>query len=135
MCATLGIPGDFDVARINWQPDYDAFYYKELLKRARGVYLLGTEYIFDLERAVIVETPQLGHATYLFCKSVSMPEFLAIYSRVSRDEIRRNRGNVAEELGFLGRLVHGNNPRTWVKELRARLGEPAENAKETTASD
>lgn len=134
MCAALGIPGDFEVSRLNWKPDYDAFYYKQLSKRARRVYLFRSEYIFDLERAVIVETPQLGHATYLFCKPTSMSEFLSIYSRVSREEIRWNRGNIAEKLGFLGRLVHGPSPRTWINELRARLGEPVNYAGEVAAS-
>jgi len=35
LCAGLGMPGDFDVALITWKPDYDAFYYKQLCKRAR----------------------------------------------------------------------------------------------------
>ena len=35
LCAEAGIPGNFDVAEITWQPGYDAFYYRELLKRAR----------------------------------------------------------------------------------------------------
>jgi hypothetical protein len=81
------------------------------------------EYIFDLERAVIVETPQLGHATYLFSKPPSMPDFLAIYRNVTKDDIRHNRGNVAERLGFLGRLIHGDNPRAWLKELKTSIGE------------
>jgi hypothetical protein len=122
-CARLGIPGDFDVALITWRPDYDPLYYKQLSKRARRLFLFRSEYIFDLERAVVVETPQLGHATYLFSKPASMAEFLAIYSHVTKDDIRHNRGNVAEGLGFLGRLIHGLNPRAWLKELKARLGE------------
>lgn len=128
MCAALDIPGDFDVALITWKPDYDTFYYKQLCKRARRVYLFRSEYIFDLERAVIVETPQLGHATYLFSKPTSMSEFLATYSRVTREDIRRNRGNIAEQLGFLARLIHGHNPPAWIKELRTRLGEPVDYA-------
>jgi len=55
-----------------------------------------------------------------------MPEFLAIYGSVKREDIRHNRGNVAERLGFLGRLVHGHNPRAWVKELKSHLGEVAD---------
>ena len=77
LCAGLGIPGDFDVALITWKADYDAFYYRQLCKRARRLYLFRSEYIFDLEKAVIVEIPQLGHATYLFSKPASMTEFLA----------------------------------------------------------
>jgi curved DNA-binding protein CbpA len=128
LCAGLGIPGDFDVAQITWKPDYDAFYYKQLCKRARHVYLFRSEYIFDLETTVIVETPQLGHASYLFSKLVNMTEFLAVYGSVTKDEIRHNRGNVGERLGFLGRLIHGHNPRAWMKELKTRLSEPVDYA-------
>jgi hypothetical protein len=123
LCAELGIPADFDISLITWKPDYDAFYYKQLSKRARRLYLFQSEYIFDLERAVIAETPQLGHATYLFSKPVNMTEFLTIYGRVAREDIRHNRGNVAERLGFLRRIIHGHNSRAWLKELKSCLGE------------
>ena len=128
LCAELGIPADFDISLITWKPDYDAFYYKQLSKRARRLYLFQSEYIFDLERAVIAETPQLGHATYLFSKPVNMTEFLTIYGRVAREDIRDNRGNVAQRLGFLGRLVHGLSPQGWLTELKVRLGETVDYA-------
>lgn len=47
---------------ITWRADYDAFYYRKLSKRARRLYLFRSEYIFDLETAVIAERPQIGHA-------------------------------------------------------------------------
>jgi curved DNA-binding protein CbpA len=128
LCAELGMPADFDISRITWKPDYDDFYYKQLSERARRLYLFQSEYIFDLERAVIAETPQLGHATYLFSKPVNMTEFLTIYGRVAREDIRHNRGNVAERLGFLGRLVHGLSPQGWLRELKVRLGETVDYA-------
>ncbi len=128
LCAELGIPGDFDVSLITWKPDYDAFHYKQLCKRARRLYLFRSEYIFDLEGVVIVETPQLGYATYLFSKPVSMTEFLAIYGSVTKDDIRHNRANIAERLGFLGRLIHGLKPEAWLKDLKARVGEPLDYA-------
>ena len=68
MCSELLIPGDFDVARISWRPDYDPFFYRQLSRRARRIYLFRDEYIFDVEKAVVVEPPQLGHATYVFAK-------------------------------------------------------------------
>jgi hypothetical protein len=123
LCAGAGMPSDFDVVLITWRPDYDAFYYKQLCSRARSLYLFRSEYIFALERAVVVETPQLGHATYLFSKPASMQEFLANYCRVTREAILQNRRNVAEKLGFLGRLIHGPNPRAWCNELKLRIGE------------
>jgi hypothetical protein len=123
MCADLGIPGDFDIALITWKPDYDGFFYKQLCKRARRLYLFRSEYIFDLEHVTVVETPQLGHATYLFAKPANTSQFLAVYASVTKEDIRQNRDNVAERLGFLGRLIHGVNPRAWLKELKERLGE------------
>jgi hypothetical protein len=123
LCASLGLQGDFDISLITWRPDYDAFYYKQISKRARCLYLFRSEYIFGLERAVIVETSQLGHATYVFTMPGNMTEFLALYSRVTKDEIRHNHSNVAEDLGFQGLLIHGLNPQAWLKELKARLGE------------
>ena len=123
MCSTLHIPADFDVTQISWRPDYDPFFYRQLSHRARRIYLFRNEYIFDLEKVVAVETPQLGHATYFFSKPRSMEDFLEIYTKVTKDDIRQNRRNAAEKLGFLGRVIHGANPRVWLKELRRRSGE------------
>ncbi len=124
----LGVPGDFNVSRLTWQPDYDPFFYQQLAKRARRLYLFRCEFIFEVANGVVVETPQLGHATYLFGKPRSMETFLALYARVSKEDIRQNRENVAARLGFLGRIVHGVNPRAWAKELQAHLEEPADYA-------
>ena len=102
MCAELRLPGAFDIAEISWRPDYDRFFYDQLSRRARRVYLFRGEYIFDLEKAVAVETPQLGHATYVFAKPRSMEGFLGVYTEISKEDMRRNRDNVGERLGFLG---------------------------------
>ena len=123
MCSELRLPGDFDVAQISWRPDYDPFFYRQLSRRARRIYLFREEYIFDVEKAVVVETPQLGHATYVFAKPRSMDSFLSLYTKITKDDIRRNRNNAAERLGFLGRVIHGTNPRAWLKEVRQRVGE------------
>jgi len=40
-----------------------------------------------------------------------------------RDDIRKNRDNVAQQLGFIGRVMHGSNPRSWDRELRRRIAE------------
>ena len=123
LCAGLGIPGDFEVSLITWKPDYDAFYYNQLCRRARRLYFFRSEYIFDLERAVVVETPQLGHATYLFSKPSKITDFLALYRLTTREDILQNRNNISENLGFLCRLIHGPSPQNWLKELKARFGE------------
>ena len=126
LCWDLGMPGDFDVAQISCQPDYDGFFYQQLCRRARRLYLFRDEYIFDLPRAIAVETPQLGHATYLFSKPQSVEAFLGAYVATTREAIRQNRANAAEKLGFLGRVVHGSNPRIWLRSLKSRLGEAAD---------
>jgi hypothetical protein len=123
MCSEMRIPGDFDVAQISWRPDYDPFFYHRLSCRARRTYLFRNEYIFDVEKAVVVETPQLGHATYVFAKPRNMDSFFAIYTKITKDDIRRNRNNAAERLGFLARVIHGTNPSAWLKEVRQHLGE------------
>ena len=126
MCSRLHLPADFDVAQISWRADYDPFFYRQLGRRARRIYLFRDEYIFEVEKAVVVETPQLGHATYVFAKPRSMDSFLALYTRISKDDVRQNRNNAAERLGFLGRVIHGTNPRAWLKEVRTRIGERIE---------
>lgn len=123
MCSKLRIPADLGVAQINWRPDYDLFFYDQLSRRARRIYLFRGEYIFDLEKAVVVETPQLGHATYVFAKPRNMEGFLTVYTKITKEDIRRNRDNVGERLGFVGRIVHGSNQWTWLKEMRRRLEE------------
>ncbi len=55
----------------------------------------------------MVETPQLGHATYVFTKPRSMEGFLALYTSIAKEDIRRNWDNIGERLGFLGRVIHG----------------------------
>ncbi len=123
MCSGLRIPGDFDIAQISWRPDYDPFFYRQLARHARRIYLFRNEYVFDVENAVVVETPQLGHATYIFAKPRSMETFLAQYTKTTKNNIRRNRDNIAAQLGFLGRIIHGTDPRAWLKEVRQRVGE------------
>jgi hypothetical protein len=122
ICSRLGIPADFDVSLVTWKPDYEEFYHQELCRRARHLYLFRAEYIFDLETLIVVETPQLGHATYLFSKSSTMHDFLKLYSSTTREEILQNRNNVAESLGFLSRIIHGRNPQTWLAALKAHVG-------------
>ena len=51
LCWELGIPGDFDVAQISRKPDYYPFFYPQLCRRARRLYLFRDEYILDLPPA------------------------------------------------------------------------------------
>ena len=123
LCRQLGIPSDFDVMQFCWKPDYDPYYYQQLKKRSQIVFLFRGEYLFQLTHAIVAEIPQLGHATYVFAKPADVREFVRAYAATSRDDIRRNRGNVAARLGFVGRVMHGSNTRAWVRELKSRVGE------------
>ena len=123
LCRRLGIPPDFDIAQFCWKPDYDPYFYQQLKKRSQNVYLFRDQFIFQLPSAIVAEVPQLGHATYIFAKAGDVREFVDKYARTSRDDIRKNRGNVAQQLCFIGRVMHGSNGRTWNRELRFRIGE------------
>lgn len=52
-----------------------------------------------------------------------MQSFLVPYTKITKEDIRRNQDNIGERLGFLGRVIHGVNPSAWLKEMRQRLGE------------
>jgi hypothetical protein len=126
ICSDLGIPPDFDIAQISWKPDYDSFFYNQLRKRARKMFFLRDEYIFELERAIAVEVPEQGHATYIFSRPANLEQWIREYARTAKDDIRHNRTNVAERLGFIGRVMHGRSPRAWLRDLRAKVGEPVD---------
>ena len=128
ICDDLGIPPDFDIAQISWKPDYDAFFYGQLCKRTRKMFLFRDEYLFELERTVVVEVPEQGHATYVFSHPADLQQWIREYARTPKDDIRRNRANAAERLGFIGRVTHGRNPRSWLRDLRERIGEPVDYA-------
>ena len=98
ICDGLQIPSDFDIALISWKPDYDWFSYNQLRKRARKMFLYRDEYIFELERAAVVEVPQQGHATYVFSRPANLELWVREYARTARDDIRHNRGNAAKRL-------------------------------------
>ena len=123
ICLQMGVTGDCDISAITWKPDYDPFFYGELNRRARRLYFFQSEYIFELEKSIAVETPQLGHATYLFSKTGGMDRFLSTYSRLSKQDVLRNRCNVAEQLGFVTRFIHGPSKENWLAGLKERLGE------------
>lgn len=133
ICNGLGIPCDFDIAQISWKPDYDAFFYNQLRKRTRKMYLFRGEYVFELERAVVVEVPERGHASYVFSRPGDVEQWVRQYAKTPKEDIRRNRANAAERLGFIGRVTHGRNPRTWLRDLREKVGEPVDSALATEA--
>ena len=118
----VGIPGDFGAEQLSWQAGYEALYYRELSERARTVYFFRDEFIFELERVIAAERPESGYATYLFVKPAKMDDFLRLYARTTKQAIRANRDNIAEHVGFVGRISHGIKPETWLETLRVFLG-------------
>jgi hypothetical protein len=100
MCSELGIPGDFEIAQNSWRPDYHPLFYRELSQWAPRIYLFGDEYIFDLDKGTVVETPRLGHTTYVFAKPRSMESFLALFTSMTKEDIRRNRDNMVRPTDF-----------------------------------
>lgn len=111
---------------VNWQPDYDDFYFEELRKRSKTWFLFRDEYLFAWHKILIAEIPSLGHATYLFLRPQNLEEFLATYAKTTRDEVRRNRDEVASRLGFIGRVVRGRRKMRWLNEVLIRAGEQVE---------
>ncbi len=111
---------------VNWQPDYEEFYFEELRKRSKTWFIFRAEYLFVWHKILIAEIPSLGHATYLFLRPQNMEEFLAKYAKTARDEVRRNRDEVASRLGFIGRVVRGRRKMRWLNEVLTRAGEQVE---------
>lgn len=123
LCWDRGLPGDFDVRLVIWKPEFEEFYYEKLKKHATLTYLWRDEFIFELEHAVVVEIPQTGRASYIFKRPPALEAWLSHYTKTSRAEIRKNQANIAESLGFIGRVVHGRKSQNWWKEILARTGE------------
>jgi hypothetical protein len=72
--------------------------------RAISMYLFRDEYIFDLEKVVVVEAPQTDHATYVFSKPLDVKSRVWQCAKATRQDVRLNRNNIAESLGFLGQI-------------------------------
>jgi hypothetical protein len=134
LCRKLRLPSDFDVFQLGWQPDFDRFFFDQLKKRSINIFLFRGEFIFELGRTAVAEVPQSGNATYVFTRPADIREFVRRYATTTREDIRRNRGNIATELGFIGRVMHGNHPKKWLNDLRARIGEPVDYTLMTAAA-
>src|SRR5579871_2329294 len=124
LCDRSGIPSSFDMTQITWSADYQTEFYSHLARAAYRLYFFRSEYIFETQRAVVVETPEAGHATYVFRRSTQFERFLALYISVTKQDIRKNRQNVANHLGFVTCVHHGKNIENWLAELTRYIGEP-----------
>ena len=119
----LGAPPDLRPEYLCWKPDFDEYYFAQLRKRAVTWFLFREEFVFVLQGAIISEIPMPGHATYVFALPSDRDTFLRLYERTSRTEIRQNAGNVASELGFVGRVVRGRKRKRWLAEVLKLAGE------------
>lgn len=119
----LGAPPDLRPEYLCWKPDFDEYYFAQLRKRAVTWFLFREEFLFVLPGAIISEIPMPGHATYVFASPSDRENFLHRYERTSRNEIRQNAGNVASELGFVGRVVRGRKRKRWLAEVLKLAGE------------
>lgn len=75
---------------------------------------------------LVAEIPALGHATYVFRKPEDVRAFMRRYSQVTREDVRRNRDNVATDLGFVGRVVRGRKKKRWLNDVLKLAGEKAD---------
>jgi hypothetical protein len=64
----------------------------------------------------------VGHTAYHFGPA-DIARSVREYPAVNKDHIRKNCDSAAKHLGFVGRLMHGANPRTWLRELKGRIGQ------------
>jgi len=108
---------------VTWRPDYEPFYFEQLRKRSRTWFLFRDEYLFVWGRVLIAEIPEPGHATYVFARPADLDEFLGQYANLSRGDIRRNLGNRATTLGFVGRVVRGKRKKRWLAGVHKLSGE------------
>ncbi|MEZ5398907.1 MAG: hypothetical protein R2729_04505 [Bryobacteraceae bacterium] len=119
----LGAPSELRPEYLCWKPDFEEYYFAQLRKRAVTWFLFREEFLFVLPGAIISEVPMPGHPTYVFASPSDRETFLRVYERTSRNEIRQNAGNVASELGFVGRVVRGKKKKRWLADVLKLAGE------------
>jgi hypothetical protein len=113
---------------VTWGPDYEPYYFEQLRQRSTTWFLFRKEYLFVWANVLVAEIPQPGHATYVFAKPEDVHVFMRLYSCRSREDIRRNRDNLATDLGFVGRVVRGRKKKRWLNEVLKVAGEKADHA-------
>lgn len=119
-CQDQGLPANIDVRLVNWHPDYEELYYRELASRAQQIYLFRNEYLFVLESVVVAEIPLAGHASYVFLPPGTLAQFLRAYAQTTRHEIRRDPAQSRKTLGYRRRLPHVQDSEAWLRKIQQR---------------
>ena len=123
-CHAHGVRAHVDARWINWEPDYEECFYRELAARARAVYLFRNEYLFVFDRTVVSEIPQAGHASYIFHPSTSLDAFLRSYAQTTRHAIRTEPKTARETLGYAGRIPHLRDLSVWIEKIARTFASP-----------
>jgi hypothetical protein len=118
-CHAHGVRSPVEARWINWEPDYEESFYRELAARAGAVYLFRSEYLFVFDQTVVSEIPQAGHASYIFRPSTSLNSFLQSYAQTTRHAIRTEPKNARETLGYAGRIPHQKDLSVWIARIQS----------------
>jgi len=122
----LGVSSHLKPQHVTWRPDYEPYYFERLRRRCATWFLFRGEYLFAWANVLISEIPQPGHATYVFAKPEDIHLFMDRYCRATREDVRRNRDNVAADLGFVGRVARGGKKERWLNDVLKLAGEKAD---------
>jgi hypothetical protein len=123
-CHEHGVQAHVEARWINWEPDYEEAFYRELAARARAVYLFRNEYLFIFDQTVVSEIPQAGHASYIFQPNTSLNTFLRSYAQTTRHAIRTEPKNARTTLGYAGRIPHLKDLSAWIARIEGTVANP-----------
>ncbi|HZQ54104.1 MAG TPA: J domain-containing protein [Bryobacteraceae bacterium] len=123
-CHAHGVRSPVEARWINWEPDYEECFYRELAARAGAVYLFRNEYLFVFDQTVVSEIPQAGHASYIFRPNTSLNAFLRSYAQTTRHAIRTEPKNARTTLGYAGRIPHLKDLSAWVARIEGTVANP-----------
>ena len=123
-CLSSGIRPPVEARWINWEPDYEEAYYRELAARAQAIYLFRNEYLFVFGQTVIAEIPRAGRASYVFHTNTALAAFLQQYAQTSRHAIRQGTASARKVLGYAGRIPHRKDLSLWMAKMKRAVTSP-----------
>jgi hypothetical protein len=123
-CQAHGVRPPLEARWINWEPDYEEAFYRELAARARAVYLFRNEYLFVFDQTVVSEIPQAGHASYIFQPNTSLNAFLRSYAQTTRHAIRTQSKTARKRLVYVGRMPHVRDLAAWIARIEGTVARP-----------